>query len=173
MCWCSPPEYFPFSHPKKCQGHPLPFDRLPEFCISFGNTVIEPSDTVDLLGIVIDDELTFHQHVKMMTTNAALKLNALRRQSKWLDPEVRLDYGRTFVLSSFQYCSLVWYFCSRGIYRADILAVEHIQKCKLRIFYEDHDSPFENLLTKCHYKTTVFDNYKADIYWNKISRKKR
>ncbi len=21
---------------------------------------------------------------------------------------------------------------------------------------------------KSHYKTTVFDNYKADIYWNKI-----
>ncbi len=29
-----------------------------EFCISFGDTVIEPSDTVDLLGIVIDDKLT-------------------------------------------------------------------------------------------------------------------
>ncbi len=55
----------------------------PEFCISLCDTVIEPSDTV------IDDKLTFHQHVKKMTTNAALKLNALPRQSKWLDPEVR------------------------------------------------------------------------------------
>ncbi len=96
----------------------------PEFCISLGDTVIQPSDTVDLMGIVIDDKLTFHQHVKKMTINAALKLNALRRQSKWLDPEVRLDYGRTFVLSSFQYCPMVWYFCSR----ADILAVERIGK---------------------------------------------
>ncbi len=49
----------------------------PELCISLGDTVIEPSDTVDLLGIVIDDKLTFHQHVKKMATNAALKLNAL------------------------------------------------------------------------------------------------
>ncbi len=48
-----------------------------EFCISLGDTVIETSDTVDLLGIVIDDKLTFHQHVKKMTSNAALKLNAL------------------------------------------------------------------------------------------------
>ncbi len=24
-----------------------------------------------------------------------------------------------------------------------------------------------------YYKTTVLDNYKTDIYWNKISRKKR
>ncbi len=49
----------------------------PEFCISLGDTVIEPSDTVDLLRIVIDDKLTLHQHVKKMTSNAALKLNAL------------------------------------------------------------------------------------------------
>ncbi len=46
----------------------------PEFYISLGDTVIEPSDTVDLLRIVIDDKLTFHQHVKKMTNNAALKL---------------------------------------------------------------------------------------------------
>ncbi len=74
----------------------------PEFCISLGDTVIKTSDTVDLLGIVIDDKLTFHEHVKKMTSNAALNLNALRRQSKWLDPEIRLDYGRIFVLNSFQ-----------------------------------------------------------------------
>ncbi len=43
----------------------------PEFCISLGDIVIEPSDTVDLLGIVIDDKFTFHQHVKKMTSNAA------------------------------------------------------------------------------------------------------
>ncbi len=42
-----------------------------------GDTVIEPSDTVDLMGIVIDDKLNFHQHVKKMISNAALKLNAL------------------------------------------------------------------------------------------------
>ncbi len=120
-----------------------------EFCISLGDTVIEPSDTVNLLGIVIDDKLTFHQHVSKMTSNAALKLNALRRQSKWLDPEVRLDDGGTFVLSSFQYCHLVWYFCSR----ADMLAVERIQKHMLRMVYEDYDSPYVELLAKCHMST--------------------
>ncbi len=118
-----------------------------EFCISLCDTVIGPSDTVDLLRIVIDDKLTFHQHVKKMITNVALKLNALWRQSKWLDPVVRLDYGRTFVLSSFQYCALVWYFCSQ----ADILALERIQKRMLRMVYEDYDSSYEDLLSKMSY----------------------
>ncbi len=48
-----------------------------EFGISLGDIVIEPSDTVDLLRIVIDDKLTFHQHMKKMPNKAALKLNAL------------------------------------------------------------------------------------------------
>ncbi len=77
-----------------------------------------------------------------MTSNTALKLNALQRQSKWIDPEVWLDYGRTFVLNSFQYCPLFWYFCSQS----DMLAVEHIQEHMLRMIYEDY-------LAKCHMST--------------------
>ncbi len=49
----------------------------PELCISLGDTVIEPSVTEDLLGIVKDDKLPFHQHVKKIANNAALNLNAL------------------------------------------------------------------------------------------------
>ncbi len=49
----------------------------PEFCIFLGDTVIEPSETVDFLGIVIDNKLTFHHHLKKITNNAALNLNAL------------------------------------------------------------------------------------------------
>ncbi len=81
--WCE--EYHMKVNPDKyqCILHSKTPD--PEICISLGDTVIEPLDTLDLLGIVIDDKLTFHQHMKMMTSNAALKLNALRRQSKSYD----------------------------------------------------------------------------------------
>ncbi len=82
------------------------------FSISLGETDIRPSDIVDLLGMIIDDKLSFGQHVKKIIHKAGLKLNALRRPSKWLDQDVRLEYERTFVLSNFQYCPLIWYFCS-------------------------------------------------------------
>ncbi len=68
---------------------------------------------------------------------------------KWLDPEVRLDYDRTFDLSSLAYCPLDWYFCSQG----DMLTVGRIQKHILRMIYEDFDSPYEDLLAKCHMST--------------------
>ncbi len=73
-----------------------------------------------------------------ITNSAALALNVLQRKSKWLDPEVSLDYCRTFVLSNFQYCNLIWYFCSQ----ADMMAVERIQKCMLKMVYENYDSAY-------------------------------
>ncbi len=39
---------------------------------------------------------------------------------------------------------------------------------KIVVFYRKYIAK----ITKSHYKTTVFDNYKADIYCNKINRKK-
>ncbi len=115
------------------------------FSISQRETDTTPSDIVDLLGMIIDDKLSFGQHVKKIIHKAALKLNALRHQSKWLDQDVRLEYGRTFVLSNFQYCPLVWYLCSRS----DVLALEQIQKRILRIVLEDYESSYEDLLSKC------------------------
>ncbi len=64
------------------------------------------------------------------------------------------------------YCPLVWYFCSR----ADMVTVECIQKCMLRIVYEDYDSSYDDLLTKCHMstqecqrsRTLATEVYKAD-----------
>ncbi len=41
---------------------------------------------------------------------------------------------------------MIWYFCSW----ADMLAVERIQRCMLRMMYEDYDSPCEDLLSKSH-----------------------
>ncbi len=90
-------------------------------------------------------------------------LNTLRHHSKWLDHDVRLDYGRTFVLSNFQYCPLVWYFCSRS----DVLALEQTQKCMLRMVLEDYEPSYEELLSKCGMsmlETQNARNLTIDVY---------
>ncbi len=84
--------------------------------------------------------------LKRYIHKAVLKLNTLQHQSKWLDQDVRLEYGRTFGLSNFQYCPHVWYFCSRR----DVLALERIQKRMLRMMVlKDYESSYEDLLSKC------------------------
>ncbi len=52
-----------------------------EINITLEGNEIKPSDQVELLGVIIDKKLTFNQHIEKITKKAALKLNALRRQT--------------------------------------------------------------------------------------------
>ncbi len=113
--------------------------------ISLGDSnIIKSSENVDLLRLIIDSKLNFSKHIQTTTQKASLKLIALRRLSKRLDPEVRLDYGQTFVLSKYLYCHLVWHFCSHH----DVLIMENVQKRLLRNVYEDYESSYDELLLK-------------------------
>ena len=47
------------------------------------NNVINESDTVELLGITINNILTFNEHVYKLYRNASYKLYALRRIRKY------------------------------------------------------------------------------------------
>ena len=48
---------------------------------------LESEDLVRLLGVDIDKDLKFKEHIKVMLTNANKKLNGLMRVSKFLTPE--------------------------------------------------------------------------------------
>ncbi len=92
------------------------------FSISLGETYIIPSDIVNLLGLIIDDRLSFGHHVKKIIHKANLKLTALRHQSKWLDQDIRLEYGS----------------------QSGVLALAWIQKCMLRVVLEDYELSYED-----------------------------
>ena len=56
----------------------------------------------------------------------------------------------SFIYANFNYCPLVWYFCSCKSSRK----VEQIQKRCLRIILDDFTSDYETLLEKCNNSTT-------------------
>ena len=55
-----------------------------------GNVNVIESHKVTLLGIEIDSDLKFHNHISMICSKAAKKLNALSRQSHIL-PEKKIS----------------------------------------------------------------------------------
>ena len=67
---------------------------------------------VDLLVITIDNRLSFEAHISNLCKKAALKLNALKQLAKFLNFSQRKVLAQSFVLSSFNYCPLIWHFCS-------------------------------------------------------------
>ena len=84
---------------------------------------IPSSKQVRVLGVTIDDRLNFHQHICILCRNVGVKLRLLQRLSSYIGEHSRMSIFRCFVLSNFNYCSLVWNF--RGA--ANTSKMERIQ----------------------------------------------
>ena len=105
---------------------------------------IQNSNCRKLLGIKIDNNLTFDEHVSGICTKASQKLHALSRVSHFMTFEHRLVSMKSFILSQFGYCPLVWMFHSRKLNNR----INRIHERALRIVYQDSKSSFAELLMK-------------------------
>ena len=115
------------------------------------NTVIASEDQVKALGVIIDNKMSFTQHISTCCTKAARQLNALARISKHLDLKSRKLIYNSFIVSNFNYCPLVWHFC--GVQNNN--KIEKIQERALRILYQDYTSPYSVLVQNAG-TTTIF-----------------
>ena len=65
---------------------------------------IQNSKSEKLLGVTIDNKLSFTGHLK----KASQKLNALARLLSFMSLEKRRIIMKAFVHSQFEYCPLIW-----------------------------------------------------------------
>ena len=76
------------------------------------NIILEPQPCVKLLGVQINNRLTFCDHIlSSFCKKAGLNLGAVARLSN-LHTDVKLLVSKSLVLCNFSYCSVVWHFCS-------------------------------------------------------------
>ena len=108
------------------------------------NNYIEYEKEQVLLDITIDSNLTFENHINNICKRASQKLNALVRVVHYRNIQKRRIIMKSFVTSEFGYCSLIWMFSSSCLNNEINFAHERA----LRIPYQDHVSPFQELLNK-------------------------
>ena len=72
------------------------------------NAFLESEDIVKLLGILIDKELKFEDHIRSLLKKGNGKLHALMRVSKYLTQEKLRILLKSFIESQFNYCPLIW-----------------------------------------------------------------
>ena len=106
------------------------------------NKEIKTINSIKLLGINIDDQLRFNEHISILCSKAAMQLNALSRLQKYMGKSEKEAIINSFILSNFKYCPLVWHFSSCE----SIRKIEKIQKRYLRIILSDYESDYETLL---------------------------
>ena len=81
--------------------------------LNINNIKIRESSSVTLLGLTIDNRLTFKDHINVLCRRANLKLHALRRIRKYLTAvKAKLLYN-AFTNSQFNYASIIWMFCHK------------------------------------------------------------
>jgi len=112
--------------------------------INVGSDKVWESKCVKLLGVTIDDDLKFDQHITTLCVKANHKLTALNRIGRFLSVEKKRILYKAFVESQFKYCPLVWMFCSRKSNNK----INKIHERALRLVYNDFSSSFDILLVK-------------------------
>ena len=124
--------------------HLILSDPSIEYSIKIGKFNIQNSNCRKLLGIKLDNKLTFEEHVSDICTKAAQKLHALSRVAQFMTLSQRKMTMKSFILSQFGYCPLVWMFHSRKLNNS----INCIHERALRLVYRDNKSSFAELLIK-------------------------
>ena len=81
--------------------------------LNFNNLTIKSSEEVEILGIKIDNNLNFNNHINLISRKAGQKLSTLLRISSNLNMKQKKLLYKSVIKSQFNYCPLVWIFCSR------------------------------------------------------------
>ena len=79
----------------------------------FRGLVMKNSKEQKILGVTIDNKLTFKSHIKNLCKKASQKIGALSRLSNHLNDSQKRLILNSIVKSQFSYFPLVWMFCSR------------------------------------------------------------
>ena len=110
--------------------------------IMLNDVSIESVLNINILGVNFDHKLNFDDHVSTLCKKASKQVSVLQRLSYFLDLESRKTIYRTFILSNFNYCPVVWVFTSKK----SMNKIAKIQERALRFVLKDYVSSYEELL---------------------------
>ena len=160
------------ANPSKFQlmflGHKIDLDIEIEIL----NTKIKNQKEIELLGIIIDNKLTFTAHIDKACKKANNKLNSIIRLRSFLTEKQTRLLTNAHVISHILYCSIIWMFCNKTnrdkleslqkrmlktITKKDISLKELIIKENSYSFHQMH---LQNLMLEIY---KIFNKESADL----------
>ena len=137
--------WFKNNHLKANPGksHILLSSKKPEI-VSVDGISIAASSHEKLLGVIIDSELKFENHITELCLKVSKKINALCRISSFMSLEKRRTLMKAFIESQFNYCPLIWMLHSRTLNSK----INRIHEIALRTVYFDYNPSFNELRDK-------------------------
>ena len=112
--------------------------------IKIDEEIIKSSPDLKLLGVTLDDELSYSTHISEICKKTSKKVGVLVRLRNMIPREAKLQLYKSAILPNLTYCHIVWHFCKA----ADARKLEKIQERALRAVYNDKNATYEELLKK-------------------------
>ena len=113
--------------------------------VRLGDIELSSQEYVKLLGINFDTKLNFKIHIDSLCKEAQKRLLALLRIRKYLSKFQAHTLARSFILSQFKYCNLIWIFCRKS----ENSRIDKIHERTLRCVYGGaKNENFKQLLSK-------------------------
>ena len=112
--------------------------------IHFANASVASSPSEKLIGITLDSELKFEEHINKICNIVNKKLNALYRIGGHMSSDKRKMLLRAFIECQFSYCPPIWMFQSRTLNNE----INRLHEKSSRIVHGDYKSKFDELLEK-------------------------
>ena len=106
---------------------------------NISNYTIINSDQEKLLGVALDNHLKFESHIKNLCSKTSKKLHAFSRISSCTSLNQRRMIMKSFIVSQFGYCPLLWMNHNRSLNNN----INRIHERTLRIVYIDKKSTFK------------------------------
>ena len=136
-------------NPGKCHYLLINKDITNEW-IKLGVKVLHAKAEQKLLGIIIEKDLNFQSHTKLIIKTAHQKLSNLIRVAPF-----KIDFNKKVIFNSFfkgqfNYCSLLWMFSTREINHK----INKLHERGLRALLNDETSTFNDMLSKSN-DTTI------------------
>ena len=106
--------------------------------------MIRESQKVELLGVIIDNKLTFKDHINTLSRRASYKVHALRRIRKYLTFEKAKLLCNAFINMQYNYASIIWMFCRKQHYlNIQNIHFKALSQCFLH-FWQKRDNFFSS-----------------------------
>ena len=117
--------------------------------ISIDGHAIERMGEIKLLGVQINEKLSFAGHISELCTKASQKVGVLVRLRNLIPCNAKLSLYKSSILPHLTYCHLVWHFCNAS----DRRKLERIQERALRAVYKTRSASYQELLDRAKLPT--------------------
>lgn len=102
--------------------------------VKIDEQVIKSSPDLKLLGVTLDDELSFSIHISDICKKASVSVLVCLRNM--ISREAKLQLYKSSILPNLTYCHIVWHFCKAS----DARKLERVQEQALRAVYNDRNA---------------------------------